>query len=194
MRRLLLVLVTLLAIVAGVIAFAPASLVDGRLAAQTSGKLRLADASGTIWQGRGTVGDATGTWRVPVAWRIDPLDVLRGLHQVTLVPPAGATTPRGVVVVTDQGVVLRDLAVDLPAAALATAMPTRFVPTFGGTLAVTAPAFTADPGAPAGAATSTREGSRVQSAGTGSAADATAAAAGSRPARVRARRARMAGC
>lgn len=165
MRRLLLALVVIVALVAGVIAFAPASLVDGRLAAQTSGKLRLAEASGTIWQGRGLIGDAAGTWRVPVAWRIDPWDLLRGVREVTLLPPPGATTPRGVVALRDQGVTVRDLAVELPAAALATAFASRAVPTFGGTLAVTAPAFTADAAAPAGSLDVRWTGARMSALG-----------------------------
>lgn len=168
MRRLLLAIVFLVALAIAAMAFAPASLVDGRLVDATAGKLRLADAGGTIWAGRGAITDAVGTWRVPVAWRIDPLDVLRGTHAVTLVPPSGASAPRGVVTVRDTGFDVRDLVLDLPAAAMATALPQRLV-AFGGTVAVNAPAFTFAPAAPSGTLEARWTGARL--AGMGAVAD-----------------------
>ena len=42
-------------LVAAFAAFAPATLVDRRVAAATGGKLRVVDAEGTVWTGRGAL-------------------------------------------------------------------------------------------------------------------------------------------
>ena len=75
--------------------FAPATLVDARLARLTDGRLRLADAEGPWWRGRGMLTDAAGTWRVPVAWRIVPGALAAGRLGVEFVADAGTPMPRG---------------------------------------------------------------------------------------------------
>ena len=62
-------------------AFAPASLIDRRLAAVSSAKLRMADAAGTVWNGTGILTDATGSWRVHVGWSVSALALARGSVQ-----------------------------------------------------------------------------------------------------------------
>lgn len=150
MRRVLLAVIVIVALLAAAIAFLPASLADGRVAAATQGKLRLADAQGTVWDGRGTLTDNAGTWRLPLQWRIAPLALLRGQRELELLPVAGATTPRGTIAMSADGVAVRNLALDVPAAALATMLPLRVVPTFGGMLNVTSPAFAFSAVAPTG--------------------------------------------
>lgn len=141
MRRAALVLVFLVALVAAGVAFAPARLVDGRIAALTGGALRVADASGTLWSGRGTLGDAAGTWRAPLAWRVDPAAALRGTLQVTLVPADPGSTTRGTIAIRGSGFAATDVAFDLPAAALAALLPPRPASILGGTLTIAAPAL-----------------------------------------------------
>ena len=60
-------------LLAAVALFAPATLLDARLNAATGGQLRLADATGSAWNGRGLVTNAQRTWSIPVGWKVDPL-------------------------------------------------------------------------------------------------------------------------
>ena len=128
-------------LLAAATAFMPATLVDRRLDAATGGKLRITDAAGTVWAGRGAITDAGGTWRVPVAWSISKADVLRNVHAVALQPADGAATPRGTVQIVDDGARAHDLAVEAPAQALAAALPIRALAVLGGTIAVSAADF-----------------------------------------------------
>ena len=121
-------------------AFAPASLIDRRLAAVSSAKLRVADAAGTVWSGTGILTDATGSWRVPVGWSVSALALARGAFNVTLLPAAGAT-PRGTIDIATNAATLRDVVVELPATVLASALPSRAAIVLGGTVTLTAPAF-----------------------------------------------------
>ena len=112
-------------LIAAFAVFAPATLVDRRLAAVSGGKLRVLAAEGTVWRGRGALGDAAGTWRLPVAWTVDATALARGTLAVALAPPAGAASPRGRIDVAGDALALRDAVVDVPAAALASALPAR---------------------------------------------------------------------
>ncbi len=161
MRRTVLGIVFLLALVVAGIAFIPATLLDDRIAAATGGKLRLQDAAGTLWNGRGTLGDATGTWRTALAWQVDPLDLLRGARALTLLPAGGGATPRGTIGLRDGAISARDLALDLPADALATLLPKGTAPTLGGTVSVTSPALSFERGTPAGTLDARWTGARL---------------------------------
>lgn len=121
--------------------FAPATLVDHRLAQATAGKLRLADAAGTVWHGHGIVADNGGRFGIPVAWRTSRSALLRGAVSVELQPVAGAVTPTGLVELTNDAVSLRAAALEAPAQALTVALPARGLSALGGTLTVSAPAF-----------------------------------------------------
>jgi general secretion pathway protein N len=125
-----------LLIVAAFLAFAPASLADARLAAATDGRVRLADATGTVWRGAGVLTDAHGTWRLPLAWRASPLAALRGVADVDLAPQGR--------LVANGGVAVNDLRVSLPAAALAGVLPSVPAVDTGGDLLLDAPAFRFD--------------------------------------------------
>ena len=124
-----------------IVAFAPASLVDGRLASVTTGRLRVTDTSGTVWDGRGVLTDATGSWRMPVGWTIDRAALARGALAVALVPADGGGGPRGTIDITRGATSVRDMTVDIPARALAGTLPARAAVTIDGTVAITAPAF-----------------------------------------------------
>lgn len=128
-------------LLAALAAFAPATLVDRRVAAATAGKLRLADAAGTVWSGAGTLTDTGNTWRLPVAWRTSPIALATGGLQLALAPADGAASPRGTLDLRSGGGALRDLVVDIPAAALAVLLPARSNVALGGTVAFASPDF-----------------------------------------------------
>ena len=138
MKIVAVVLFVIAVAVATVVAFLPASLVDGRIASATQGKVRLADSTGTVWEGRGVLTDSAGTWRVALGWTISKADALRGRRVVVLQPVDGAPSPAGTMEAIDGGVRLRDLRIDVPAQALFASLPMRPLPVFGGTVAVTA--------------------------------------------------------
>lgn len=121
-------------------AFAPASLIDRRLAANSSGKLRMSDAAGTVWNGTGILTDATGSWRVPVGWSVSVPALARETFSITLLPTSDAT-PRGTIAFATDAAALREVAVELPAALLASALPGRGAIVLGGNLTFTASAF-----------------------------------------------------
>lgn len=107
-----------LLLLAALAAFAPATLVDARVARLTEGRLRLADAEGLWWRGRGTLTDANGTWRVPVAWRVVPAAFAAGGLGVEFIPDAGTAMPRGRLDAGTHAVTLTDVQARVPAQAL----------------------------------------------------------------------------
>ncbi|MEO8536249.1 MAG: type II secretion system protein N [Betaproteobacteria bacterium] len=105
--------------------FAPASLLDGPLAARTDGRLRLVDTRGLWWKGRGVVAAATGSARLPVAWRLDAIALAQG-HVRIVVGDGDNGSPRGTVVVHRDGLGIDRLHARVPASfASALAPPLR---------------------------------------------------------------------
>ena len=141
--RALVALVALLVLALAFAALTPATLVDARIAATTAGQVRLAAAEGTVWSGHGLLWGPGGAWQLPVAWRLDPLDLLRGGLRVQLVP-AGDASARGVVQVREDAVNAENLHVALPAAALTSAWTGAPAPQLAGTVTVDAPTLHAD--------------------------------------------------
>lgn len=118
-------------------ALAPAQLVDARLAEATAGRLRLAEAGGTVWRGEGIVADARGSLRVPVRWRLAPLALLSGTAALDV-------APEGMIVATGDSVALRNVRVDVPARALDALAARGIAPAFGGDMRIDAAAFRFD--------------------------------------------------
>lgn len=120
MRRLVAGLAGIVLFALAVAAFVPASMVDARLAARTGAALRVAQAQGTVWNGRGVLTASDGSWRMPLTWRIAPLSLARGVIDVTLTPvdPA-ADAPRGRVQLERDRLRAEGIAFTLPARALA---------------------------------------------------------------------------
>lgn len=141
MRAWLVIVAGIAAFVIALLAFMPATLIDRELDKQSGGKLRLADASGTVWNGRGAITAPGAGWRVPLAFSVAPSDVIRGSHRLLLQPVDGAATPRGAIEAANGGVRIRDLAIDLPASALTSAMPARGLAVAGGAVSVSAGVF-----------------------------------------------------
>ena len=121
---------------------APASLVDSRLARITEGRLRLADATGTIWRAHGNL--VAGSTRMPIAWRLDAWPLLRGELHIHLAPDANTVTgaPRADIAIAGDRVSFRDVDATFPAAffAAATGSAGLWVP--GGEVRVNAAALT----------------------------------------------------
>lgn len=65
-------------LIAVLVVTAPAALLDSRISAASGGRMRLANATGTLWNGSGElVAPAAGT-RQSLHWRLDPWPLLRG--------------------------------------------------------------------------------------------------------------------
>ena len=112
------ILVAILLLLAALVVYAPASLLDGRFSGATSSYVRLSDASGTVWNGRGVLTNATRSWSIPVGWTIDPRSIVRGAPAITLRAAEGGDTPRGDIASRDGAIVLDGVAFTLPAAML----------------------------------------------------------------------------
>jgi general secretion pathway protein N len=115
----------LCAFAAALVALAPATLIDARLQAAGEGRLRLAEARGSLWAGEGwiEVRDAQGRAGVArrLAWRVLPESLLRArlVAQVTL-EQAARPFP---VSLSLARLEIADAAMQLPAAALGLGVP-----------------------------------------------------------------------
>ena len=94
MKIIVLVLAVVAIAVTAIAAFAPASLADARLASLSNGTLRLAEARGTLWQGRGLLASPDGRWRIPIEWQLKPQALFAGVASIELRMPEKA--PYGV--------------------------------------------------------------------------------------------------
>jgi general secretion pathway protein N len=106
-------------VVAATLAFAPAALVDARLAAMTAGRLRIADATGSVWRGRGVLADSQGVARLPLRWQSTPIALAGGGLDATITL-ASTAAPLRLRLERDR-VHLAGLDLTLPAASLAQA-------------------------------------------------------------------------
>lgn len=113
----------LVAYALGLIATAPATLIDAGLRQASDGRVRLAEARGTVWSGSGQIelrdpAQRSGVAR-NIAWRLRPLQLLRGrLRYEVALDHAGKPFP---VTLSVSRVELADADIGLPAAALALA-------------------------------------------------------------------------
>ena len=117
-----LVLLATVAIAAAIEAacLAPAALMDSRIARVTRGALRLGDAEGTLWRGRGIIAAANA--RVPIAWDIELGPLVRGETRIHVRSGSGADSPRGIFVFRDNRITLQDADITLPASVIAAAL------------------------------------------------------------------------
>lgn len=162
--RVTVVLIALASMLAVALAvFAPAALLDVRLGTATQGQLRLADTSGTVWNGRGLATNAQRTWSLPLGWKIDPRRLARGDVGVTLQPADAGDLPRGDITWRDAKLALDGVAFTLPATVLGAATGAGNAVAFGGYLAFDAPNLTWSATGGDGAATVRWSGARVSS-------------------------------
>ncbi len=110
---------------AALVAFAPATLIDARLQHASEGRLRLAEAHGSLWSGAGwiEIRDADGGAGVAkrLAWRVLPESLLRA-RLVAEVELDQAAKPF-LVTVSLSRIEIANARIDLPAAALGLGMP-----------------------------------------------------------------------
>ena len=123
----------------GLAAWAPAALLDKRIADATNGALRLADTRGTVWRGIGNLTDARGTWRIPVAWRVAPVALLAGRLAVELGDANERLGPHGHVDASGKAIAATDAQAHVPAVALLAALPERMALTPGGSITIQSP-------------------------------------------------------
>ncbi len=57
---------------------APATLLDQRIAALSQDRLRIVAATGSLWRGSGELTLLPDGTRIPIAWRLKPMPLLRG--------------------------------------------------------------------------------------------------------------------
>lgn len=124
-----------------VIGFAPATWLDRPLAARTQDRLRLLDAEGRWWNGRGSVATADGAARVGVAWRLNFAALLRGRLSIMLGRAGDESLPSGLITAHDNGIELRDLQLSVPARIVAAFVPPLQNLALGGDLSVQTSAF-----------------------------------------------------
>lgn len=125
MRRWHLVALGLGVYALGLIATAPATLIDARLRAASEGRIRLAEARGTLWSGRGYIElrdlkRQTGIAR-NIVWRVRPAYLLRGKlrYDVTL----GHALKAFPATLSFSRMEVTDAEINLPAAVLSLAEP-----------------------------------------------------------------------
>ena len=115
-------------------AFAPATLLDMRLDAATQGQLRLTNAEGSVWNGKGRVTNAQRTWSLPVAWKLAPLEFARGGMAVALRDTGQGGDSRGNFTWRDGTLTAEGVALSVPSSAVSGAMAADNIVALGGTL------------------------------------------------------------
>jgi general secretion pathway protein N len=125
MKRRHLIAIGLLVYAVATIATAPATLVDAGLQRASHGRLRLAEAQGTLWSGSGQIefrdpGGRTGVAK-SLAWRFLPESLLRG----RLVCEVGLDQParRFPVTISLSRIEIANAEINLPAAVLGLGVP-----------------------------------------------------------------------
>jgi general secretion pathway protein N len=121
-------------VLGGVVA-APASLMDVGLARASGGQLRLAEASGSVWQGGGMLyyqGEREALPSSRLAWRFEP----RALRSGELAWQVDSPGRQGRVALGVRGVRLEQLSLELPAEVIAEAAPAWHGAGLGGVLAL----------------------------------------------------------
>ena len=125
MRPWLLIALGLGAYALGLIATAPATLIDARLRQASEGRLRLAEVSGTLWSGTGQIEIRDANRRTGIAknitWRILPAHLLRG--QLRCEVELDHSAKRFPLTISMARIEIADADINLPAAALGLGVP-----------------------------------------------------------------------
>ena len=119
---------------------APASLVDGRIEALSAGRMRLAGATGTLFEGAGELRLPAGNVGIPVAWHLDAWPLLRGELRGTLSLSTSDGAPPASFSVSPGESAVRNISLALPADALlrAAGVPAALV-SVGGIITLNVP-------------------------------------------------------
>jgi hypothetical protein len=127
---------------AAVVALAPATLLDGALAARTGDRLHLVDARGLWWHGEGALATGDGMTRLPLAWHVAFVPLLTGKLVVALRAGDDGAAPTGTVALAEGRIDVRDLHVVAPAALLPALVPAVKAVALRGDVDLRAPSFT----------------------------------------------------
>lgn len=141
MRGLLRVALAVTLLVVAGIALAPAAWLDGPLAARTQGRVRLAEAQGFWWHGRGVLTSADGLARLPIVWRVAFAPLASAVLAVELGGDDEGRSPSGSLRVRRGLLEVRDLRMSVPAALVAALAPALQPFALGGELRVNAPSL-----------------------------------------------------
>jgi general secretion pathway protein N len=109
----------------GILATAPATLIDASLRQASDGRIRLAEAHGTVWSGRGQIELLDPKRRAgiakPVAWRLRPASLLSGkLHYEVSLGHSGGPFPA---TISFSRIGVTNANIELPAAVLGLVEP-----------------------------------------------------------------------
>ena len=141
--------------VLGLAVLAPATIMDAYLQRASDGRMRLAQAAGTIWFGRGEFEIRNpGTQRgagTAVAWRILPASLFGGRARYEVVPGGGARP--FLLEISPSGIECTGLALSLPATILGLAAPNLSALRLSGELEVGAAHLAFGRAGPRGSAT-----------------------------------------
>ena len=140
MLRALVFVACVAVLLAAAAALAPAALMNPRLADASRGNLSLAEAEGTIWNGRGIL-DVRTAAHIPLTWRLEALPLLQGEAHVTLIPPTPpGSAPRADIVAGRGAIAVHELDAMLPVELVAALFPRAGVK-LSGVVRITSPAL-----------------------------------------------------
>ena len=134
------VLAGTLLLAAGIV-LAPAAWLDRPLAARTHERLRLVEAHGFWWRGRGVLTTADGHARLPIAWHVAFAPLLSGVLAVDLGGDGDDGSPSGSLRARGGTLEARDLRLRVPAALVPALAPALQPFALGGELRVHAPSI-----------------------------------------------------
>jgi general secretion pathway protein N len=135
LRRVLAITAGAVLLAITVLIIAPAALLDARINALSDGRLRLANAAGTLWHGSGELVVLPAGTRQPLFWRLDAWPLLRGEVRATIALDADGARSATVAYGRDR-LDVRDLDVSLPAQSVLLAAAPKTPLGFGGSLAL----------------------------------------------------------
>jgi len=119
MRIVVAIVIGAIVLAAALAGTAPATLLAAPIASATQHRVSLADASGTVWHGRGNVVVAATGFVTPVEWHVSPLGLAWGELRGSVVTPESAA-PAAFALARDR-VSIASLALRIPARSVAAA-------------------------------------------------------------------------
>ncbi len=105
----------------------PASVIDSNLAKATHEEWRIAETSGTIWQGNGMLMRAPSTLIAPVRWRFEPSALLEGAARWRLEGTQETPSLSAILTIRKSGITIESLKFDVFASSLQSFFPKEVV-------------------------------------------------------------------
>jgi len=133
-------LVVVLSLVVIVYAAAPAGVAAWGVRHASDGAVLLADAEGSLRDGRARVTDARGRWSVPVVWALDAGTLWQGALTIYF-GASPADSVRGTLRISRAAIFASDVDATVPAAIATLWLPPVIALDIGGDVRLTSPAF-----------------------------------------------------